>query len=113
VASQIGVRRSAHLLEPGRILIGLAGLPPGWTMLDQRRWRTGQRSDQPWAARARALGSVTAWRSFAHEGRNRWLWAQATPLAGSSQGTPWSWEDLAALATLQSGRIDARTADAS
>ena len=34
-------------------------------------------------------------------------------LAGSSQGEPWAWQDLAALATLQSHRIDALTGDTS
>ena len=127
---------------------------------------------------------MTAWRSFASPARDRWLWAQANPLAsvedaghalrqvweqglgnrgakvrvvetedgppvavpadqvltrqertlgptgegagrylawsyrgvvsvlaGSSQGEPWVWQDLAALATLQSDRIDARSGD--
>lgn len=81
VLSQIGARPSAHLPDPGKVLIGLADLPPGWKIIDQRRWRSGQQPDQGWSARARALGSVTSWRSFASPTKDRALWAQATPLA--------------------------------
>jgi hypothetical protein len=81
MASQIAVRPSTHLPNPEMVLIGLADLPPGWKLTDQRRWRSGQGRDQEWAARARALGSVTAWRSFASPTRDRWLWAQTTALA--------------------------------
>jgi hypothetical protein len=94
-ASQLGVRPSPHLLEPGRFLVDLADLPPGWRILDQRRWRTGQQRDQPWAARARVLGSVTAWRSFANPAHDRWLWAQASPLASvedAGHALPAVWE---------------------
>ncbi len=62
------------------MLIGLEDLPPGWTMLDRRRWRTGI-STELWAIRARQLGGVTAWRSFAAPSKRQWLWTQATPLA--------------------------------
>jgi hypothetical protein len=182
LVSQLGVRPSAHLPDAEVVLIGLADLAAGWRIIDQRRWRTGQQSDQAWAARARTLGSVTAWRSFANPAQDRWLWAQATPLAtvedaqqalhqawayrlanlraqakviasedgppltipadqvltrqerttgpwgdgaarylawayrgmlsilaGSSQGEPWAWQDLAALASVQSHRIDTIT----
>jgi hypothetical protein len=81
VASQFGVRPSAHLPDPETVLIGLADLPPGWKLTDRRRWRSGQRGDQEWGARARLLGSVAAWRSFTSPTRDRWLWAQATPPA--------------------------------
>jgi hypothetical protein len=48
-------------------------------VIDERRWRTGI-GNEPWAARARTAGSVTAWRSFT-DGGDRWLWIQAMPLA--------------------------------
>ena len=78
--SQIGVRASRHLPEPRGLLIGLEDLPPKWTVLDERRWRSGAVAE-PWAVRVRRLGGLTAWRSFKAPSNDRWLWVQATPLA--------------------------------
>lgn len=64
----------------GRLLSG-ADLPGGsWRRIDQRTWRTGI-SGTSWGDRARAVGSVTAWRSF-RDG-DRWLWLQVMPLASA------------------------------
>lgn len=53
----------------------------GWRMQDERTWRTGaSRPATEWGQRARAAGSVTAWRSFALVAR-RWCWVQVVPLA--------------------------------
>jgi len=62
------------------MLLALDDLPPGWKVLDERRWRTGLGSE-PWAVRVRKLGGVTAWRSFVAPSNDRWLWVQASPLA--------------------------------
>jgi len=62
------------------MIIRLQDLPSGWKVLDQRRWRTGI-SNEPWALRARKLGGVTAWRSFAAPSKRQGLWVQATPFA--------------------------------
>jgi hypothetical protein len=62
------------------MLITLEDLPPGWKLLDERRWRTGL-DREPWAIRVRELGGLTAWRSFEASSSDRWLWVQATPLA--------------------------------
>jgi hypothetical protein len=85
VASQLGARGSGRLLEPAQVLLRLGDLPDGWRRIDERRWRTGRSGGaEPWAARARELGGVTAWRSFAAARGGRWLWAQATPMAGEA-----------------------------
>jgi hypothetical protein len=76
---QIEVRASKHLPEPRGMLIGLEDLPPRWTVLDERRWRSGAGAE-PWAIRVRKLGGLTAWRSFQAPSNDRWLWVQATPL---------------------------------
>lgn len=72
--------------KPGKdlslaLLPSEAELPGGsWRRIDERTWRTGEADrGAEWAARARKLGSVTAWRSF--ECEERWLWVQASPLA--------------------------------
>lgn len=54
---------------------------PGWKVIDERTWRTGIAAKQPWADRAHAMKSVTAWRSFEQTDSERWIWAQVTPLA--------------------------------
>lgn len=90
VISQLGVRRSRTLPEPRDMILGVEDLPAGWRVLDQRRWRTGV-SSEPWAVRARQLGGLTAWRSFAFSSEE-YLWVQATPLASESDAA-------AALAT--------------
>jgi hypothetical protein len=52
-----------------------------WAVIDQRIWRTGQTSNPSEAAiRARAAGSITAWRSFEQKDLSRWLWTQVTPM---------------------------------
>jgi hypothetical protein len=65
------------------MLLDVADLPPGWKVLDQRRWRTGQTAVD-WSRRAKQLGGVTAWRSFESPAEARWLWVQAVPLASES-----------------------------
>ena len=79
VAAQLG-------RKPGkeRVLSLLLEVPdlPGdrWAVKDQRTWRTGQTSHPSEAAvRARAAGSITAWRSFEQKGISRGLWVQVTP----------------------------------
>lgn len=54
----------------------------GWSVLDERTWRTGI-SGPPteWGRRARAAGGVTAWRSFKAAPGKRWCWVQVVPLA--------------------------------
>ena len=62
-------------------LLGAESLPGGgWSVPDERTWRTGrQKPADPWAQRAAAAGSITAWRSF-RSGR-RTLWLQLVPTA--------------------------------
>ena len=74
----------AHL---ARLLSG-DDLPGGtWRRIDQRTWRTGVTSSTPWGDRARATGSVTAWRSFRDQAGGRWLWLQVTPLASAEDAS--------------------------
>ncbi|WP_323096409.1 hypothetical protein [Intrasporangium sp. YIM S08009] len=63
-------------------LVDAASLPgAGWAVLDERTWRTGrQKPAEPWAQRAAAAGSITAWRSYRSEGRS--LWLQRVPTVG-------------------------------
>jgi len=62
-------------------LLDAASLPGlGWSVVDERTWRTGrQKPAEPWAQRAAAAGSVTAWRSLRAEART--LWVQHVPTA--------------------------------
>lgn len=63
-------------------LLGCDDLPgAGWTVIDQRTWRTGVGGQAPWQSRARAAKCVTAWRSFKQSDTGRHLWVQATALA--------------------------------
>jgi hypothetical protein len=83
--SQLGARGSGRLLDPASVLLRPGDMPDGWRQIDERRWRTGRAGGrEPWAARARELGGVTAWRSFASVPDGLWLWAQATPLASQA-----------------------------
>jgi hypothetical protein len=87
-ASQLGARGSGRLLDPALVLLRLGDMPRGWRQIDERRWRTGRAGGgEPWAARAREMGGVTAWRSFASVPDGLWLWAQATPLASQEDAT--------------------------
>lgn len=53
----------------------------GWRVQDERTWRTGVSGPATeWSRRARAAGSVTAWRSF-ELGARQWCWVQVVPLA--------------------------------
>jgi hypothetical protein len=83
-ASQLGARGSGSLLDPTLVLLRLGDMPEGWRQIDERRWRTGRGGREPWAVRAREMGGVTAWRSFAAVPDGLWLWAQATPLASQA-----------------------------
>lgn len=56
----------------------------GWRVMDERTWRTGVSGPATeWGRRARAAGSVTAWRSF-ELAAQRWCWVQVAPLASES-----------------------------
>lgn len=56
----------------------------GWRVMDERTWRTGVSGQATeWGRRARAVGSVTAWRSFELAAR-QWCWVQVAPLASES-----------------------------
>lgn len=53
-----------------------------WRVIDERAWTTGTTGpDSAWAARAKAAGLITAWRSLEEQNNYRWLWVQASPLA--------------------------------
>lgn len=53
----------------------------GWKPMSQRTWPTGAKGpDTEWGARARAAGSLTAWRSFQNRSVRQWLWLQMAPL---------------------------------
>lgn len=85
-------------------LIEVSDLPgTGWEVLDERTWSTGrQRPDEPWAQRAAASRSVTAWRSF--RAADRWLWTQLVPLASAA-------DSRTALGTLPAGFLKNRRAE--
>lgn len=101
VLSQLG--RKPQGAETLRSLIEVFDLPgAGWEVVDQRTWRTGrQQPNEPWAKRAAASGSVTAWRSF--RAADRWLWTQLVPLASAS-------DSQTALRTLPAGSLKNRQA---
>jgi hypothetical protein len=71
-------RRSLAMLPAASDLPG-----DGWTLLDEATWRTGRLGKATeWGIRARALGSVTAIRSFEQKTESRrGLWAEVMPLA--------------------------------
>jgi hypothetical protein len=53
----------------------------GWKPMSQRTWPTGAKGPRTeWAARARAAGSLTVWRSFQNRSVRQWLWLQIVPL---------------------------------
>ncbi len=53
----------------------------GWSVIDERTWRTGVSGPATeWGKRARAAGSVTAWRSFEAVAARQWCWVQVVPL---------------------------------
>jgi hypothetical protein len=81
--AQVGPKRGSRIaLER---LLPAGELPgAGWTVIDQRTWRTGVGGRSSWQASARAVGSITAWRSFEQADAHRYLWIQVTPLAGPS-----------------------------
>lgn len=55
-----------------------------WTIVDQRTWRTGMTGPPtPWARRARAARSVTAYRSFA-AGSGQGCWVQVIAFASEA-----------------------------
>lgn len=56
----------------------------GWRVIDERTWRTGVSGPATqWGRRARAAGSVTAWRSFERAAR-QWCWVQVVPLVSQA-----------------------------
>ena len=78
--AQVGPKRGSRgALER---LLSVGELPgAGWKVIDQRTWRTGLGGRSAWQANARAVGSLTAWRSFEQANASRYLWVQVTPLA--------------------------------
>ncbi len=90
------------------MLLDLDDLPAGWTVMDNRRWRTGQ-TQAPWSQRAKRLGGVTGWRSFQSSTKDEWVWAEAIPLASDSDVT----EALAEIwsRTLKNLRANVRLVD--
>jgi hypothetical protein len=68
-------------------VISVQALPgTGWTVLDQRAWKTGKSgSDEAWALRARQAKLVTVWRSFEQPLPHRWLWTQVTQLVSAAE----------------------------
>ncbi len=53
----------------------------GWSVIDERTWRSGVSVPATkWGRRARAAGSVTAWRSFEAVAARQWCWVQVMPL---------------------------------
>ena len=81
--AQLGGRRGGgqaltHLVEP-------ADLPgEGWTVMDQRTWRTGVLPTTDWQRQARIAGCIPAWRLFEQTGAKRWPWIQAAPVADAA-----------------------------
>ena len=73
-----GSQALTQMLEPA----DLPGL--GWTVMDQRTWRTGIDPTTDWQRRAKTADCITAWRSFEQTGARRWLWIQATPVVDSA-----------------------------
>lgn len=89
---QLGPRRGSRAAL--QRLLSVGDLPgAGWKVIDQRTWRTGVGGRSAWQASARAVGSITAWRSFEQANASRYLWVQVTPLASPSDAA----EALAAL----------------
>jgi hypothetical protein len=79
------------------ILLGPEDLPAGpWRVVRQRTWRTGAGGSQDWAARARAAGCLTAWRSFEDSDVTRELWVQAAALASADDAANALQEDSVA-----------------
>jgi len=101
VLSQLGPKPQG--VETRLRLIDVLDLPgTGWKVVDQRIWRTGhQKPNEPWAQRAAASGSVTAWRSF--RASDRWLWTQLVPLASAA-------DSQAALRAVPAGALKNRRA---
>jgi hypothetical protein len=81
--AQLG--RKAGARDRLACLLRLEDLPgAGWRVLDERTWRTGVAGPAtPWGGRARAAGSVTAWRSFQDATGRRWVWVQVMPLVSA------------------------------
>src|SRR5258707_10137309 len=53
----------------------------GGSVIDERTWRSGVSVPATeWGKRARAAGSVTAWRSFEAVAARQWCWVQVMPL---------------------------------
>jgi len=60
--------------------VGSHDLPGTWQVAGERTWLTGWLGPPtPWGRRARAAGSVTAWRCFRADS-GRWAWVQVTPM---------------------------------
>jgi hypothetical protein len=80
LASRPGARQAlARVLSAG----DLPG--DGWSVIDERTWRTGIAGPATgWGRRARAAGSVTAWRSFQAASAQRWCWDQVVPLVSAA-----------------------------
>ena len=132
--SQIEVKASRHLPEPRGMLITVQDLPPGWKVLDERRWRTGAALEAFWSSRLKSLAahvSVTATRDGPDmtlsggtvktveqlttgpvgPGASRHVvrthGSVVSALAGSAFGEPWHWQSLEEIVSQQNRRIDA------
>jgi hypothetical protein len=104
VTAQLGRKSGKDEVLAGLLRAG--DLPDGpWRVMDQRTWRTGvMGSATAWGERARQAGSVTGWRSFAHQTAPRWAWIQVMPLASADDaGAALSVIGKRGLANLRSG----------
>ena len=83
-AAQLAPRPGASQALARVITVG--DLPGGgWSVLDERTWRTGMSGPAtPWGRRAREARSVTAWRSFGCASAKRSCWVQVVPLASEA-----------------------------
>ncbi|HEV3361835.1 MAG TPA: hypothetical protein VG247_33910 [Pseudonocardiaceae bacterium] len=63
-------------------LLTSADLPgSGWRKMSEKTWPTGAKGPATeWSERARAAGSLTAFRSLQNRGVRQWIWTQMTPL---------------------------------
>jgi hypothetical protein len=90
--AQVGPKRGSRAALARLLSVGeLPGA--GWKAMDHRTWRTGVGGRSGWQVNARAVGSITAWRSFEQTTAGRHLWVQVTQLASPADAA----EALAAL----------------
>lgn len=84
VAAQLAPRPGARQAL-GRVVTADDLPGDGWSVLDERTWRTGFSGPATeWGRRARAARSVTAWRSFQGASAKQSCWVQVMPLASEA-----------------------------